>query len=168
MKFLCLFLRQMLPTMPVSFVTNFTVLLQNLKSLKSMVSPLHEVFSNFDNMHSCSNSNVNLHTKLGLAVMLSSCKLIDTNIAIRIVLIKRFHLNGCIFRFRFRSFPVSIQFAFAGKELTKLHCFSAAVEPKTPIKFAYIPGHLYHMLFELFKVRNVYIPHFSPSERVLN
>lgn len=90
----------MLPTMPVSFVINFTVLLQNLKSLKSMVSPLHEVFSNFDNMHSCSNSNVNLHTKLGLAVMLSSCKLIDTNIAIKIVLIKRFHLNGCIFRFR--------------------------------------------------------------------
>ena len=37
-------------------------------------------------------------------------------------------------------------------------CLFAAHESKKPVQVAYIPGHLYHMLFELMKVRHRFRP----------
>lgn len=34
---------------------------------------------------------------------------------------------------------------------TTINLFSAALQPNVPIKVVYVPSHLYHMLFELFK-----------------
>lgn len=37
-------------------------------------------------------------------------------------------------------------------------CLFAAHDSKKPVQVAYIPGHLYHMLFELMKVRHKFRP----------
>ena len=38
--------------------------------------------------------------------------------------------------------------------------FCAAIDPKKPVQMAYVPGHLYHMLFELLKVGPHYVVDF--------
>lgn len=35
----------------------------------------------------------------------------------------------------------------------RLSVLSAAKEPGSPVTVVYVPSHLYHMVFELFKVR---------------
>lgn len=49
--------------------------------------------------------------------------------------------------------------------------FCAAIDPKKPVQMAYVPGHLYHMLFELLKVRLYYVldcPFINFLHRVFN
>ena len=58
-----------------------------------------------------------------------------------------------------KTFPFYF-FLYPIINITKLQCTNiiilyflcAAYDPKKPVQVAYVPGHLYHMLFELLKV----------------